>query len=111
MPTTGVPKAGPLPAALWLAPAVLLCGALAPLPYGYYTFLRLATCGAAVFLAWTEYDRGRSVTPWLIALAGVALLFNPIVPVHLNRHVWMYLNIGTASLFVLHMVVSRSRTV
>ena len=48
-------------------PAALLVVALAPLPYGYYTFLRLVVTGWSLFLAWDEYRRQRSVNVWSIS--------------------------------------------
>lgn len=42
-------------------PAALLVVALAPLPYGYYTFLRLIVTGWDLFLARDECQRQHSV--------------------------------------------------
>jgi len=41
-----------LPRFVWIIPAILLLVAVAAMPYGYYTFLRIAVCGAAGFLVW-----------------------------------------------------------
>ena len=40
---------------VWAIPAAMLIIALAPLPYGYYTLLRIVVCGASAFLAWQHY--------------------------------------------------------
>ena len=81
--TTGSPIA--LHAAVWLLPSVLLFLALFPLPYGFYVLLRFVVCGAAALLTYHEYRMCGRVSGWALALATVALMFNPIVPVHLTR--------------------------
>ena len=80
-------------------PAALLVVALAPLPYGYYTFLRLVVTGWSLFLAWDEYRRQRSVNVWSISFLLIAALFNPLVPIHLERESWRFLDTGCAILF------------
>ena len=60
-----------LPAAIWLVPAVALLIALAPLPYGYYTLLRIIICGAAAFIAYSIYQRQQAVSLWVLAMSGL----------------------------------------
>lgn len=96
------------PHLLWAAPALMLTIALAPLPYGYYTILRLVVSASAGVLAYNAYrEAGRSLTPWTIALASAALIFNPILPVHLTRTTWAPINLAFAALFVAHWITAR----
>ena len=72
--------------------------ALLPLPYGYYTLLRLVVC---VAFAWSAVDCfGRGLVGWAVIAGVLALLYNPFVPVYLERELWMVLNIGTAGAMV-----------
>jgi len=77
----------------------MLLIALAPLPYGYYTFLRLVVTLGAALLSWLEFSGARRLTVWATIFGLVALLFNPLVPVHLYRDVWAILDITTAIVF------------
>ncbi len=72
---------------------VIAIGAFERMPYGYYTLLRLFTCLSASVLAMmiTE-DRWLSLKYMLI---GVAILYNPIIPIHLGRKIWFPLNLAT----------------
>lgn len=102
-------KGGPEPhPALWLAPAILLILALGPWPYGYYQLLRLIVCGASAFLAYREFKR-RGVGVWTLSLGALALLFNPIVPVHLTRSAWAVIDLGAAAVLALHFWSTRAR--
>jgi hypothetical protein len=74
--------------------AALLGLAILPMPYGYYQFLRLVTCGLAAWSAVSEWRKQR------VELAGIwgalAILYNPVWPLHLNRDVWAICNITSA---------------
>lgn len=78
--------------------AALLFAALAKWPYGFYDFLRLAVCAAAAFLAWRTSRSGRPM--WTLAMAGIALLFNPITPVRFHRAEWAWIDGAVAIIFL-----------
>ena len=78
--------------------AAMLLGALGRRPYGYYTLLRIVTCGAASYAAWRAHEWRRA--PWLWGMVAVAVLFNPIIPVHLSREVWQAIDVLTAAALV-----------
>ena len=63
--------------------AALLLLALADLPYGFYTFLRIVVSGTAAFGAFSAHSVGQS--GWMIALGFVALLFNPVFPIYFGK--------------------------
>jgi hypothetical protein len=63
-------------------------------PYGYYMFLRLVVCGAAVFIAYKAYEQRKQVLAYTAGL--LALLFNPVIPVHLNKEMWAIIDLITA---------------
>lgn len=78
--------------------AAMLFLAIAPLPYGYYTLLRIVTCGVFTFAAFIAYERKRELLPWFYGL--IALLFNPIIKIHFSKEIWMVIDIATA-IFIL----------
>ena len=71
-------------------PAILLFIAIFGLPYGYYTLLRLVVTGISVYAAFFLFERD-GVNFW--AFLGIALLFNPLIPVYLSREVWFPINV------------------
>jgi hypothetical protein len=76
--------------------AALVLAVVVPLPYGFYTLLRLVVCGSAAYMAVRTAQR-RSA--WMWVMVGVALLFNPLVPVLLAREVWRVLDLLAAAIF------------
>lgn len=93
---------------LWLAPIALLIAALAPWPYGYYALLRLAICGASIWLAFNLINsRALNGLGW--AFVGLALLYNPVFRIHFERDVWMVLNVISTIPFALIGLASKRR--
>lgn len=72
--------------ALWTCVAMLLLALPAGWPYGYYTLLRWVVCLTTGYLAHEGYKQGRRKSP--VLLGAIALLFNPIVPVHMSKSDW-----------------------
>ncbi|MEM7820363.1 MAG: hypothetical protein QW761_02050 [Candidatus Aenigmatarchaeota archaeon] len=74
----------------------LLLWALARHAYGYYQILRWVVCGAGAYSAYTAMESKK--TSWAWALGITAVLFNPIIPIHLNRDSWAIIDIAAAIL-------------
>jgi hypothetical protein len=90
--------------AVWLVPIALTLVALAPLPYGYYVFLRIVLCFAAAYLAWSEHQEAKSINAWIVGLVILAILYNPFVPIHLTREIWSVINLATVFFLGAHMI-------
>lgn len=79
-----------------LVSAAMLLLALAPWPYGYYQFLRVAIFAAGLYTAISLWQDEQSLA---VATMICALVFNPFLPVHLNREIWSVLNVAAAGVF------------
>jgi hypothetical protein len=92
---------------VWIVPPILLVVAAARLPYGYYTFIRIVTCGSAALIAIVGFRERSSAHAWSVMLLLIAILFNPFVPIHLDRSDWFYLDFGAAGVFIAHLIFVR----
>lgn len=90
----------------WFVPCAMLLIALAPLPYGYYGLLRLVVCICAGVIAYRLYE-DEGATFWMITLAALAVLFNPLITFHLTRDIWSVLNVISAGLLAVHCIIGR----
>lgn len=79
-----------------IAAIVLLILALFSWPYDYYVFLRWVVAGVAIFLTYLGYETKRQ--GWAVILAIIALLFNPLIPVHLDRETWQIIDLVVAGI-------------
>jgi len=89
--------------------AALLFWALARHRYDYYVLLRFVTCGAAAHSSYLAFEQRRRTWPWL--LAALALLFNPVFPVHLGRDVWKVVDVLVALFLLASIYFVRERPV
>jgi len=67
--------------------------------YGYYVLLRWVVTISAVFLLSLAYESKK--TFWFFSMGIVAILFNPIIPVHLDKETWVMIDFITAILFLI----------
>ena len=80
-----------------LITAIMLVGALAKWPYGYYQLLRFVVCGVAVYIAYMAYNWQKMWAVWVFGF--IALLFNPLAPIHFSRELWQSVDVICAVLF------------
>ena len=67
-------------------------------PYGYYILLRIACCAVFAYLARKAFHRERQVWVWILGI--MAVVYNPIIPVHLPREIWVVVNVLTIGIAV-----------
>lgn len=75
---------------------LLFAAAIFPMPYEYYFSMRLGVCIALYFFVAAAYRQRPKQGLWFAALVGLALLYNPIMPVHLGvQLIWTAINVAT----------------
>jgi hypothetical protein len=86
-----------------MRPLLLICSgllllALADLPIGYYTFLRIVVTIGAIAVVISEFENG--INFWVVVFGLIAILFNPLIPVYLNdKDIWTPIDIIVAIIF------------
>jgi len=73
-----------------LITAIMLLWAILPNPYPYYMLLRVVVCAVGAYSAYMAYQKNKEGWAWLFGLT--AALFNPFIPAHLTKEIWMILN-------------------
>lgn len=81
-----------------LLAAGALLWALFPHDYGYYVLLRWLVCAVAILTTIQMHQSG--ATGPALGFAGLAFVFNPIVPIYLSRSTWSLVDIGAALAFL-----------
>ncbi len=68
-------------------------------PYGYFTLLRFVVCAVTAYCAYLAYDTKQEKWAWMFGI--IAVLFNPFIPVHLDRETWTFIDFGVAVFLVI----------
>ncbi len=81
---------------LGMALALLLC--LADLPYGFYVLIRFAAMVVFAVMAYQYYQAKNNV--WMVTFGALALLFQPLVKISLDRETWNVVDLVVAVLLL-----------
>ncbi|NOZ83900.1 MAG: hypothetical protein GXP60_03685 [Epsilonproteobacteria bacterium] len=87
-----------MPIAVIYITALLFFIGAAPLPYGYYMLLRLIATGVFIWAAFVAYERKHESMPWVYGV--LAILFNPLIKIHLPKELWAAVDIGSGILLL-----------
>ena len=87
--------------------AMLLIAAFGDWHYGFYQLLRIVVCGTAAYVVAQTMNRYQ-YWPWIAV--GIAILFNPILPIEFKQEEWRPINFGAAIVFVFALVQLRRRS-
>lgn len=92
---------------LLLVCAGLLFLALADLPIGYYTLLRIIVTIGAIAVVVKEIENGFNF--WVVTFGIIAIIFNPLIQIHLNKEAWIPLDIITSILFTIKAFINTEK--
>lgn len=73
--------------------------AVLPLPYVYYQFLRIFIFFSAGFVSFKFFEQ--KFMPWVLIFGTIAMIFNPIAPIYLDKSSWVVIDFISALLFFL----------
>lgn len=83
----------------WLvAAAMLVSAALERHPYTFYVLLRWICCPIFAYSAFSAHEKNRVLWPWVFG--ALAVLYNPIFRVHLDRSTWISVNWFTVGVII-----------
>ena len=93
---------------LLISAGLLLIG-IAPLPYEYYQFLRIAIpilMGICIFSLWlSSSDTSKPIFSYCV-LGAIAIVFNPVVPVYSDKETWVVIDIICAVAVLLVFIIN-----
>ena len=83
---------------------ILLFIAIFPIKeYGYYILLRWVICLTSVYTVYFSYKTERIYWIWIMGV--VAVIFNPIIPLHLGKEIWRFVDFFVALIFLISIFV------
>lgn len=77
-------------------------------PYGYYLLLRIVLCAICAFLAFCALEIGKDKWVWILGVTAV--IYNPIIRIHLTREIWSVVNIATVVVLAITVGTLRKRS-
>lgn len=71
-------------------------------PYGYFQILRWVVASVALYNAYISYELKKS--QWMFIMIAIAILFNPIAPIFLQKQTWVILDLITSILMFVSII-------
>ena len=84
---------------------VLLFWGLARHPSDYYTVIRWVVCGVVAYSTFVAFSLKKNT--WVWGLGFIALFFNPLIPVRLNKDTWEIIYVVTAFTLIISIFFAR----
>ena len=81
-----------------IAGAMLLLAIPSIWPYGFFQILRWVVTGIAIYNGNIAHKIHSGF--WLWTMVIIAILFNPIIPIHLAKETWIVIDLVPAILFI-----------
>ena len=75
---------------------LMLVWAHADNPYGYYQILRWVIAGVTGYSAYLAHEHEKIAWTWIFGI--IAVLYNPIAPIHLDRATWSVIDLIIAAI-------------
>ena len=79
--------------------AILLLLGILSLPYGYYQLLRILITISAGLCTFESFNKNNQPMMYLFLL--ITILFNPLLPIHLDKSIWIIIDLITALFFLI----------
>ena len=76
-------------------------------PYGYFMLLRVVICASSGYMAYVGFNKGKDVWIWIFVV--IAILFNPILPIHLGKDIWAIVDVIVAGIFMVSLFTLKSK--
>ncbi len=73
--------------------------------YSFYILLRWIVCLTSIYIAYLSYEARKF--SWICVIGIIALIFNPIIPFHLNKDIWIVIDFIVAIIFGMTIYVFR----
>ena len=78
---------------LIVAAAILFLALFDGWQYGFFTILRFVVFTTTAYVAWMAYENQKEKWTWTFGF--VAVLFNPFIPIYLDRETWVIIDFIT----------------
>ena len=87
---------------------ILLIVAICPIEeYAYYILLRWIVCITAIYIAYLSYEAEKEYWTWVMGI--IALIFNPLIPFHLGKDIWVVVDFIAAGIFGSNVFIFRNK--
>ena len=85
---------------LFIPAGLLIISNLVTFPVGIDTFVKMVICFSSVTIICYAFKSTKGINETIIIFSLILILFNPVFPIHLERELWLLINLLTSGIYI-----------
>ena len=85
---------------LFIPAGLLIASNLITFPVGFDTFVKMIICFSSGTIIFYGFKSAKGINETIIIFSLILILFNPVIPIHLERELWLLFNLLTSGIYI-----------
>ena len=85
---------------LFIPAGLLIISNLVTFPVGFDTFVKMVICFSSVTIICYSFKSAKGINETIIIFSLILILFNPVIPIYLERELWLLINLLTSGIYI-----------
>ena len=85
---------------LFIPAGLLIISNLVAFQVGFDTFVKMVICFSSVTIIFYAFKSAKGINETIIIFSLILILFNPVIPIYLDRELWLPINLLTSSIYI-----------
>ena len=85
---------------LFIPAGLLIISNLVTFSVGFEIFVKLIICFSSSIIIFYGFKSAKGVNETIIIFSLILLLFNPVIPIHLEKELWLPINLLTSGIYI-----------
>ena len=85
---------------LFIPAGLLIASNLITFPVGFDTFIKMIICFSSGTIIFYAFKSAKGINETIIIFSLILILFNPVIPIHLERELWLLFNLLTSGIYI-----------
>ena len=85
---------------LFIPAVLLIISNLVIFPVGFDTFVKMIICFSSGKIIFYGFKSAKGINETIVIFSLILILFNPVVPIYLDRELWLLINLLTSGIYI-----------
>jgi len=85
---------------LFIPAVLLIISNLVIFPVGFDTFVKMIICFSSGTIIFYGFKSAKGINETIVIFSLILILFNPVVPIYLDRELWLLINLLTSGIYI-----------
>ena len=85
---------------LFIPAGLLIVSNLITFPVGFDTFVKMIICFSSGTIIFYGFKSAKGINETIIIFSLILILFNPVFPIHLEKELWLPINLLTSGIYI-----------